>query len=576
MKIESVRELNKLKAAGEKLLFSGGIRIQVGASRCGLARGAKEVIAAFEKELKAQGLDGRVIRVGCIGMCYEEPLVEILMPGKPKLTYGSITADLVPSLVKSLAKGKPQKKNLLYRTNEETLAINGKAFTYAAKTPAEFKSAPAAEDSAFFKTQLRIAMRNAGVIDPLSIEEYVARGGYAALLKAVTRMKPEDIIETVTRANLRGRGGGGFPTGNKWKACREAHGKQKYVLCNCSEGDPGIGMHKSIIESDPHGIIEGIIIGGYAIGAQEGYIYLHHGNEGAKEKLKRAIEQAYEYGLLGENIFGSGFNFSLTLKEGAGGYVCGESTALMASLEGRAGEPRPKYIHTAEKGLWDGPTNLNNVETWCNVAPIIMRGAGWYSSIGTDKSTGTKVISISGNVNKPCLVEVPMGTPIKDIISKLGGGLPAGSSLKAFQLGGPPAGILPAENAGIPLGFEELSAAGSLLGSGGLIVMDQKTCMVDMAKYFLAFLEEESCGRCVPCREGVKRLREVVEGISIATGTEEDIALLNELSECLTSASLCDLGKSAPQVVVSTLRHFKDEYQTHIVQQVCPAKRCSM
>jgi NADH-quinone oxidoreductase subunit F len=389
-------------------------------------------------------------------------------------------------------------------------------------------------------------------------------------------MKPEEIIETVTRANLRGRGGGGFPTGNKWKACREAHGKQKYVLCNCSEGDPGIGMHKSIIEADPHSIVEGIIIGGYAIGAQEGYIYLHHGNEGAREKLQRAIEQAYEYGLLGENIFGRGFNFLLTLKEGAGGYVCGESTALMASLEGRAGEPRPKYIHTAEKGLWDGPTNLNNVETWCNVAPIIMRGAGWYSSIGTAKSAGTKVISISGNVNKPCLVEVPMGTPIKDIISKLGGGLPAGSSLKAFQLGGPPAGILPAENAGIPLGFEELAAAGSLLGSGGLIVMDQKTCMVDMAKYFLSFLEEESCGRCVPCREGVKRMREVVEGISIATGNEEDIALLSELAECLTSASLCDLGKSAPQVVVSTLRHFMDEYQTHIVQQVCPAKRCSM
>jgi NADH:ubiquinone oxidoreductase subunit F (NADH-binding) len=575
MKIASVRDLSKLKTAGEKMLFPGGIRIQVGASRCGIARGAKEVIAAFEKELKAQQMDGVVIPVGCIGMCYEEPLVEILIPGKPKLTYGGITADLVPPLVKSIARGKPPKKNLLYRTNGEMLAINGKAFTYASKTPAELKSAPTAADIPFFRTQLRIAMRNAGVINPLSIEEYVARGGYASLLKAVTRMKPEDVIATVTKANLRGRGGGGFPTGRKWQACRAAHGKHKYVLCNCSEGDPGIGMHKSIIESDPHAIIEGMIIGGYAIGAGEGYIYLHHGNEGAKEKLQRAIEQAYEYGLLGERLFGSGFSFSLTLKEGAGGYVCGESTALMASLEGRAGEPRPKYIHTAEKGLWDGPTNLNNVETWCNVPPIIMRGAGWYSSIGTSKSTGTKVISVSGNVNKPCLVEVPMGTPVKDII-RLGGGLPAGSSLKAFQLGGPPAGILPAKEAGIGLGFEELSDAGSLLGSGGLIVMDNTTCMVDMAKYFLAFLEKESCGRCVPCREGVKRMREVVEGISNAIGKEEDIALLNELAECLASASLCDLGKSAPQVVVSTLRHFRDEYQAHIVQQVCPAKRCSM
>lgn len=575
MKIESAQELNKLKDAGEKLLLPGGIRIQVGTSRCGVARGAQEVVAAFEKELTTQGLEGRVVRVGCIGMCHEEPLVEIVMPGKPKLTYGGITAELVPALLKSLAKGKPQKKNLLYRTNQETLAVNGRAFTYAAKTPAEIKSIPAAEDSDFLKPQLRIAMRNAGAIDPMNIEEYAARGGYAALLKAVTQMKPEEIIDTVTKANLRGRGGGGFPTGRKWQACREAHGTHKYVLCNCSEGDPGIGMHKSIIESDPHGIVEGMIIGGYAIGAREGYIYLHHGNPGAKEKLQHAIDQAYEYGLLGDNILGSGFSFSLTLKEGAGGYVCGESTALMATLEGRAGEPRPKYIHTAEKGLWDGPTNLNNVETWCNIAPIIMRGAEWFSAIGTKTSAGTKVISISGNVNTPCLVEVPMGTPIADIIA-LGGGLPSGSTLKAFQLGGPPAGILPADQAGIALGFDELAAAGSLLGSGGLIVMDQSTCVVDMAKYFLSFLEKESCGRCVPCREGVKRMREVVEGISIATGKEEDIALLNELAECLSSASLCDLGKSAPQVVVSTLRHFMDEYQTHIVQQVCPAKRCSM
>lgn len=576
MKIKTVRELNKLKAEGEKLLFPRTVRIQVGASRCGLARGAEEVMKALNRELKTQKVEGSVVPVGCIGMCYEEPLLEVVMPGKPKLTYGRITPELVPGLVKSVAQGKPLKKNLLYRTSKEMLIINGKTITYATRTPSEVKAIPEGKDISFFRAQQRIAMRNAGVIDPMSIEEYCARGGYGALLKAVTKMKPEEVIETISKANLRGRGGGGFPTGAKWKACREAPGKQKYVLCNCSEGDPGIGMHKSLIESDPHSIIEGMIIGGYAIGAEEGYIYLHHGNLSAKEKLSRAIEQAYEYGLLGENIFESGLSFNLTLKEGAGGYVCGESTALMASLEGRAGEPRPKYTHTAEKGLWESPTNLNNVETWFNVPAIIMRGAGWYTGMGTQTSTGTKVISLSGNISKSCLVEVAMGTPIKEIISKLGGGIPAGSSLKAFQLGGPPAGILPAKDAGTKLGFDELSAAGSLLGSGGMIVMDEKTCMVDMAKYFLSFLEEESCGRCVPCREGIKRMREVVEGIGSGIGQREDIGLLEELAECLSQASLCDLGKSAPQVVMSTLRHFRGEYETHIVDQVCPVKRCSM
>jgi NADH-quinone oxidoreductase subunit F len=414
------------------------------------------------------------------------------------------------------------------------------------------------------------------MINPESIEEYCARGGYAALHKALTKMTPEQVIEVVVKSNLRGRGGGGFPTGLKWKTCREAKGKKKYVLCNCSEGDPGIGMHKSLIESDPHSILEGLTIGGYAIGAQEGYIYLHHGNEAAKEKLQTAIDQAAEYGLLGTDIFGSGFNFTITLKEGAGGYVCGESTALMASLEGRAGEPRPKYIHTAEKGLWESPTNLNNVETWCNVPPIIARGANWYTKIGTVGSKGTKVISLTGAVNRSCLVEVPMGTTLKKIITTFGGGVPKGSKLKAIQVGGPPAGVLPASLADLPIDFDELYNAGSMLGSGGMIVMDDTTCMVDMAKYFMVFLEEESCGRCIPCREGIKRMKEVLDGISKAVGKEADLTLLEELSQCLSQASLCDLGKSAPNSVLSTLRHFRDEYLTHITKEVCPAKRCTM
>ena len=309
---------------------------------------------------------------------------------------------------------------------------------------------------------------------------------------------------------------------------------------------------------------------------QEGYIYLHHGNGPAKVKLQTAIDQATEYGLLGTDIFGSGFNFTITLKEGAGGYVCGESTALMASLEGRAGEPRPKYIHTAEKGLWESPTNLNNVETWCNVPPIISRGANWYTKIGTEGSKGTKVISLSGAVNRSCLVEVPMGTTLKKIITTFGGGVPKGSKLKAIQVGGPPAGVLPASLVDLPIDFDELYNAGSMLGSGGMIVMDDTTCMVDIAKYFMVFLEEESCGRCIPCREGIKRMKEVLDGISKAVGKEEDLTLLEELSQCLSQASLCDLGKSAPNSVLSTLRHFRDEYLTHISKEVCPAKRCTM
>ena len=384
------------------------------------------------------------------------------------------------------------------------------------------------------------------------------------------------VIDTVIKSELRGKGGGGFPAGQKWKSCREARGKDKYVICNCSEGDPGIGMHKSLIESDPYSIIEGLTIGGYAIGAREGYIYLHHGYAAGRQKLKKAIDRATECGLLGENIFGSGFSFTVTLKEGAGAYVCGESTALMACLEGRAGEPRPKYIHTAEKGVWEKPTNLNNVETWCNVAPIIFRGPEWFTKIGTKASRGTKVISLTGNINTPCLAEVPMGTTLKTVITKLGGGMPKGSTLKAIGIGGPPAGVLPASLADTPIEFDALWKAGSMLGSGGMIVMDDKNCMVDMTRFFLKFLEEESCGRCFPCREGIKRMRELVEGISIGVGKPEHLALLEELMECLSQTALCDLGKSAPNAVRCALRHFKEEFDTHIEREVCPAKRCAM
>jgi NADH:ubiquinone oxidoreductase subunit F (NADH-binding) len=575
MKIVTSKDLNQLKGAGEKLLRPDIIRVQVGASSSALSKEAAQVGEHIKKELEKRGVEAVVVSVGCLGLSTQEPLVEVIAPGKPKVTYGRITSGVAPLLAGAIAEGAVLKKYALYRTDEEDLLCSTTGFSYGAAS-AEFTGLPTASEFKFLKPQVRIAMRNSGHINPESIEEYAARGGFAALHKALTAMTPEQVIAAVIKSELRGKGGGGFPAGQKWESCRKATGKDKYVICNCSEGDPGIGMHKSLIESDPYSIIEGLAIGGYAIGAREGYIYLHHGYAAGRKKLKTAIDRAAESGLLGENIFGSGFSFTVTLKEGAGAYVCGESTALMACLEGRAGEPRPKYIHTAEKGLWDKPTNLNNVETWCNVAPIIFRGPEWFTKIGTKASRGTKVISLTGNISTPCLAEVPMGTTLKAVITKLGGGMPKGSTLKAIGIGGPPAGALPAALADTPIDFDALWKAGSMLGSGGMIVMDTTNCMVDMTRFFLRFLEEESCGRCFPCREGIKRMRELVEGISIGVGKPEHLALLEELAECLSQTALCDLGKSAPNAVRCALRHFKAEFDTHIEREVCPAKRCTM
>ena len=574
MKIQTSKDLSTLKAEGEKLLRPDCIRVQVGASSSALAREA-EIGEALKKELKKLKLESAIVAVGCLGLCTQEPIVEVIAPGKPKVTYGRVTAKDAPALAAAIAAGSVLKEKALYRTDGEKLPCSAEAFTYGAAS-GDFSGLTAADEYDYFKPQLRIAMRNSGQIDPESLEEYAARGGYAALHKALTSMTPDGVIDAVTKSGLRGKGGGGFPAGQKWKSCRDAHGDEKYVICNCSEGDPGIGMHKSLIESDPFGILEGLTIGGYAIGAGEGYIYLHHGYKAGREKLQKAIARAREAGLLGDNIFGSGFSFNITLKEGAGAYVCGESTALMACLEGRSGEPRPKYIHTAEKGLWDRPTDLNNVETWCNIPPIIFQGPAWHAAIGTKGSPGTKVISLTGTVQKPCLAEVSMGTTLETVITALGGGVPAGATLKAIGIGGPPAGVLPASLASTPIDFDELWNAGSMLGSGGMIVMDDKSCMVDMTRFFLKFLEEESCGRCFPCREGIKRMREIVEGISVGVGKQEHLGLLQELGDCLSQAALCDLGKSAPNAVSCALRHFREEFDTHIDREVCPVKRCAM
>jgi len=414
------------------------------------------------------------------------------------------------------------------------------------------------------------------LIDPTSIDDYIAIGGYTALAKVLISMEPEKIIEEIKKSGLRGRGGGGFPTGRKWESCRNAKSRDgiKYVICNADEGDPGAYMDRSLLEGNPHSVIEGMLIGAYAIGSNDSYVYVRNEYPLAVKNLEIAIRQAEEYGLLGENILGSKFNFRIKISRGGGAFVCGESTALIASIEGKRGEPRAKYIHTVEKGLWNRPTNLNNVETWANIPLIINKGAKWYSSIGTEKSKGTKIFSLVGKINNTGLVEVPMGISLREIIYDLGGGIPKGRKFKAVQTGGPSGGCIPEELLDLTIDYEKLTEAGSMMGSGGMIVMDEDTCMVDIARYFLNFLKDESCGKCVPCREGIKRMQEILTDICEGKGKKGDIELLEELSETVKKASLCALGGTAPNPVLTTIRYFRDEYQAHIEEKRCPAGVC--
>lgn len=575
MRITSNADLEKLKQTGQKLLHPETIRIMVGTATCCRAKGADRVLKALEQEAAAQKLNCTVVPVGCIGLCHLEPTVEIVQPGKPRVAYGPVKPEDVADFISAIAGSGVDKKRALFRTDQEYMLLDGEPYRYATgEIPAAFREIPERSEYSFYKKQLKICLRNAGTINPESIEEYIAMGGYGALVKALTRMTPEQVIDEMTKSNLRGRGGGGFSTGKKWAACRNAPGGPRYVLCNVSEGDPGIGMHKSLLESDPHTVLEGLIIGGYAIGAEQGYIYMTSNYPLGLARMQQAIKEATAYGLLGTNILNSGFNFTVTVKEGGGAYVCGESTALMAGLEGRIGEPRPKYIHTAVKGLWDSPSNLNNVETWANIPVIIGKGAEWFSQIGTQGSKGTKVIGISGMVNNACLVEVPMGTTFKDILQDLGGGVPAKRKLKAFQTGGPSGGVLPARMLNLALDYEEMAQGGTNLGSGGFIAFDNRTCMVDVARYFTQFLLEESCGKCIPCREGVKRLLQLITYFTMGIGTEEHLALIKELAVAMEAASLCDLGKTAPNVMQYAIRYFKDEFEAHMRGQ-CPAGVCT-
>jgi NADH:ubiquinone oxidoreductase subunit F (NADH-binding)/Pyruvate/2-oxoacid:ferredoxin oxidoreductase delta subunit len=502
-------------------------------------------------------------------------LVDVVMPGLPRVTYGHVVPEDVPKLLEAATQGKVYKDRVIGRMDAEPFLLDDSSEPYLRdKLPTEFAGVPEYSELPFSGGQMHVAMRNCGYINPGSVDEYIAKGGYSAAAKALTEMEPDQIIEQIKASGLRGRGGGGFPTGRKWETCRKAHGEPKFVICNADEGDPGAYMDRAIVEGDPHSVIEGMIIGSYAIGAHVGYIYVREEYPLAVQRVRLALEQARESGFLGNGIFGSDHDFEIRINRGAGAFVCGESTALMASLEGRVGEPRAKYIHTVESGLWGKPSCLNNVETWNNVPVVIARGPEWFAGIGTEKSKGTKVFSLVGKVRRVGLVEVPMGVSLREVIDGIGGGIENGGKFKAVQTGGPSGGCIPAEYLDTPVDFDNLDALGSMMGSGGMIVMDDRTCMVDVARYFLAFLKDESCGKCVPCREGTARMLEILEDICAGRGRQGDIERLEELSEAVIDGSLCALGGSAPNPVLTTLKYFADEYRAHIEEGRCPAKVC--
>ncbi len=518
--------------------------------------GAPKLKEELQDQIAEKDLAGEIklIETGCHGFCEKGPIVVVYPEG---VFYCEVQQEDIQDIVEEhLLKGRMVER-LLFK--EEITEAN----------------IPQYQDIDFYKKQKRIVLENCGKIDPENIDEYIAGGGYEAAGIALTEMNPDEIIKEVTDSGLRGRGGGGFPTGLKWKFTQQSENNKKYIVCNADEGDPGAFMDRSILEGDPHRVIEGLIIGGYAIGADEGYIYIRAEYPLAIKRLEKALADAREYGLLGEDIFSSGFNFSLNIKKGAGAFVCGEETALMASIEGKRGMPGSRPPYPAQKGLWGKPTNINNVETLANIPFIIKEGAAALNSLGTEKSKGTKVFALTGKIKNTGLLEVPMGTSLREVIFDIGGGLPGDKEFKAIQIGGPSGGCIPTDYLDLPIDYDSLLEVGAMMGSGGMVVMDDDTCMVDVARFFLNFTQSESCGKCTPCREGTKRMLEILNRIVEGEGKEGDISLLEELGEHIKDTSLCGLGQSAPNPILSTIRYFRPEYETHIKNQKCPAGSCS-
>ncbi len=572
MQVSSVKDLEKItRDYRKKLYYPGGIKVNIGMASCGIAAGAK---ASFEKALERfpQGNGTQISQTGCLGFCQEEPLVEILGNGKPRIIYRHLTEDKILDAIEGYIRGDFNTKWIMAQLRDPRSLLEDTIENPLAEVE-PIEGIPFLEDIPFYSKQTKIALRNCGYIDPDSIEEYIAKGGYLAFIQSLSQMEPTEIINIVKESGLRGRGGAGFPTGIKWESCAKLDG-ERYVICNADEGDPGAYMDRSILEGDPHSVLEGMLIAALAIGSNQGFIYVRYEYPLAVKRLVTAIKQAEDYGLIGENIAGSDFSFQIKISTGAGAFVCGESTALMASLEGRVGRPRAKYVHTVEKGFRDKPSNLNNVETYANIPAILLKGGQWYANIGTEQSKGTKVFSLVGKVKNTGLVEVPMGISLREIVFDMGGGIPKKKTFKAVQTGGPSGGCIPEKFLDAPVDYQKLAELGSIMGSGGMIVMDHDTCMVNIARYFLEFLKNESCGQCTPCREGITQMLEILTDICEGNGREGDIELLEELATVIKRFSLCGLGKTAPNSVLTTILYFREEYEAHIRDKKCPAGVC--
>ena len=568
-RIEDIGAFNSVREAGLNKLLPTVPRIAVGMGTCGRGNGAEGLYQAFVEAIESSGMDIFLTAVGCFGACCQEPLVNIHVPGQPLIILHRVQASDAARIIHDISGGNITPE-LVYCKIEEWDHVTG-SIRYGHGYP----EVPAWDEIPFFKGQKKIVLRNCGLINPEDIEEYIAVGGYQALYKALIDAKPENIIEQIKAAKLRGRGGAGFLTGNKWEFLRKAVADQKFLICNADEGDPGAYMNRNEIESDPHAMLEGMIIGGYVMGSAQGIIYVRAEYPLAVHRLRKAIDQAHEYGLLGDNILGRGFRFDVDLVEGAGAFVCGEETALIASLEGEAGRPRPRPPFPAQKGLWGKPSNINNVETWYNIAPIVTKGPAWFTETGSAKSPGTKVFSLVGKVHSTGLVEMPLGTPLKTFIYDIGEGGVGGRSIKSIQTGGPSGGCIPHEMFDTPVDYESLAQLGSIMGSGGMVVMDEDNCMVDVARYFVEFTNSESCGKCVPCRVGLNKSLRILNRITSGAGRMQHMETLDELSRYIRECSLCGLGQTAPNPVLTTMRHFRHEFEDHIVARRCQAGVCT-